>query len=324
MSSLFSVSRYLDSDILRKEQHLEEWVFKHRPVFLEDMVLSPECRSTVRSYLDKGSVPNCTLHGIQGTGKTSLGVVMMNELNVQSRLFVNASMDNGIDVVRTKIAPFCESVGIGGGIKVVLLDEADRLSTDAQEGLRNLIQSCLDDTRFILTCNYPFKIIDPLKSRCPPMLISFDLKAVVCKVLSIMSKESIDLDDAGKRNVIEISRSLFPDIRRIVGVLQRCSVSGKFIPTNVSTSTAVQEICTFILENLEDPKKCRERWIKDEETFQKDYLVLSRTFFDMVEDQNLLILMAEHMFRMNIVLDKEIEFYAMVLSMRKAVKDCSR
>ena len=129
---------------------MEIWPAKYQPTKLNDLVLDDDLKSMFREYLNKETISNLLLHGRQGIGKTTLAKVIVRELDATD-LYINASAENGIDVVRNKITDFSQAVGLGGSLKIVILDEADGLTPAALHSLRNVIEECADDTRFIFT-----------------------------------------------------------------------------------------------------------------------------------------------------------------------------
>ena len=136
------------------------WVEKYRPQTLEGYVGNEVIKNKVSDYLNQGSIQNLLLHGVAGTGKTTLAKLITNNLNCDL-LYINASDERGIDTIREKIIPFSSSLGFGD-VKIVILDEADYITPQAQATLRNTMESFSGNTRFILTCNYLERIISPL------------------------------------------------------------------------------------------------------------------------------------------------------------------
>ena len=201
---------------------MELWVEKYRPQVLEDYVGNKVIKNKIADYLKQGSIQNLLLHGVAGTGKTTLAKLIAKNLNCDL-LYLNASDERGIDTIREKIIPFASSMSFND-VKIVILDEADYLTPQAQATLRNTIESCSSTTRFILTCNYLERIISPLQSRCQTFEITPPSKTEVnnkCK--SILSKEDISYEN---NDVLTVIDTHYPDIRKIINTLQGSVVDG--------------------------------------------------------------------------------------------------
>jgi len=179
-------------------------------------------KSKIEDYLKQGSIQNLLLHGVAGTGKTTLAKLLVKNIDCDY-LYINASDERGIDTIREKIQPFALSMGFND-VKIVILDEADYLTPQAQATLRHTIEACSATTRFILTCNYLERIISPLQSRCQTFEITPPSKTEVnnkCK--SILSKEDISYEN---NDVLTVIDTHYPDIRKIINTLQGSVVDG--------------------------------------------------------------------------------------------------
>ena len=201
---------------------MELWVEKYRPTTLKDYVGNEVIKSKIEDYLKQGSIQNLLLHGVAGTGKTTLAKLLVKNIDCDY-LYINASDERGIDTIREKIQPFALSMGFND-VKIVILDEADYLTPQAQATLRHTIEACSATTRFILTCNYLERIISPLQSRCQTFEITPPSKTEVnnkCK--SILSKEDISYEN---NDVLTVIDTHYPDIRKIINTLQGSVVDG--------------------------------------------------------------------------------------------------
>ena len=167
------------------------WVEKYRPKSLSDIVLVEETRSIANSFKDKKEIPNLLLIGIQGIGKTSLAKIIVNDILGCQYLYINASDENGIDTIRNKVVSFSKTKSFDGGIKVIILDEVDGISLEAQKALRNTMEEYSSNTRFILTGNYKHKIIQALQSRCQELNLIPPLEGIAKRVLTILRSENI-------------------------------------------------------------------------------------------------------------------------------------
>ncbi len=169
------------------------WVEKYRPQTLEGYVGNEVIKNKIEDYLKQGSIQNLLLHGVAGTGKTTLAKLLVKNIDCDY-LYINASDERGIDTIREKIIPFASSMSFND-VKIVILDEADYITPQAQATLRNTIESCSKTTRFILTCNYLERIISPLQSRCQTFEITPPSKGDVWnKCENILHNENVEFE----------------------------------------------------------------------------------------------------------------------------------
>ena len=200
------------------------WVERYRPQDLSTYVGNEHLKTKVERFLDDGNVPHLLLYGRAGGGKTTLAKIIVNNTECDY-LYINASDERNIDLVRDKLKTFASSVGFKP-MKVVILDEADYLNVNsAQPALRNLMETFSAHCRFILTCNYVEKIIDPIQSRCQTYkIIPPSKKEVAVHAKTILEKENIsfDLDDLAL-----VVTAGYPDLRKVINELQRMSINGK-------------------------------------------------------------------------------------------------
>ena len=200
------------------------WVERYRPQDLSTYVGNEHLKTKVERFLDDGNVPHLLLYGRAGGGKTTLAKIIVNNTECDY-LYINASDERNIDLVRDKLKTFASSVGFKP-MKVVILDEADYLNVNsAQPALRNLMETFSAHCRFILTCNYVEKIIDPIQSRCQTYkIVPPSKKEVALHAKNILEKENIsfDLDDLAL-----VVTAGYPDLRKVINELQRMSINGK-------------------------------------------------------------------------------------------------
>jgi len=191
------------------------------------MSLNKDHRTAFKKFIKDGEVPHLLLEGPQGSGKTTMAYILMEQIPC-IRLTLNASgQDRGIDTIRGKVKQFAGSQASKGKIKIILFDEADALTADAQTALRNTMETYSKNCRFILTCNYVDKIIGPLQSRCTRFTFDrFPKRKLVSVCEDILNSESIE--DVSRDEITALINRFYPDMRSIVNNLQSACVSGKF------------------------------------------------------------------------------------------------
>ena len=202
---------------------MELWVEKYRPTTLDRYVGNEVIKNKIEDYLKQGSIQNLLLHGVAGTGKTTLAKLLVKNIDCDY-LYINASDERGIDTIREKIIPFASSMSFSG-VKIVILDEADYLTPQAQATLRHTIEACSATTRFILTCNYLERIISPLQSRCQTFEITPPSKTEVIEHISNITAEE-KMFDVEIEDVQKVVNTHYPDIRKIINTIQGSIIDG--------------------------------------------------------------------------------------------------
>lgn len=206
------------------------WVEKYRPKTIEQCILPKQLKDTFQQIVDSGELPNLMLTGTAGLGKTTVARALCEQLGIDY-IIINGSEEGNIDTLRTKIRQFASTVSLAGGYKCVILDEADYLNPQStQPALRGFIEEFADNCRFILTCNFKNRVIEPLHSRCGVIDFKFDKKmlASLCgqfmaRLKDILTKENISFEESV---LAELIMKHAPDWRRVLNEGQRYSISG--------------------------------------------------------------------------------------------------
>jgi DNA polymerase III delta prime subunit len=294
------------------------YVERYRPRKLEDIVLTNEERLYFESLKSKEEIPNLLFAGNPGTGKTTLSKIIANDILDCQYLYINASDENGIDTIRSKVIGFASTKSIDGKLKLVLFDECDALTLDSQKALRNVIEEYSENTRFIFTCNYLFKIIPALQSRCQIFNLTPPLDGVLNRVVSILKNEGITVPDTEKQRLVELVRSGYPDLRRIINDIQKFSFTG----TLVIKDNQAKGIANKVVEKIKgkaSPQELRKYVIEREQEFSGDYLQLLKEMFEVLfetdTNANSLLVVSEGMYKDAIVIDKEINWFSTCLKL---------
>lgn len=294
------------------------FVEKYRPRKLEDIVLTPEERLYFESLKSKEEIPNLLFAGNPGTGKTTLSKIIATDILDCQYLYINASDENGIDTIRSKVIGFASTKSLDGKLKLVLFDECDALTLDSQKALRNVIEEYSHNTRFIFTCNYLFKIIPALQSRCQIFNLTPPLDGVLNRVVSILKNEGITVPDTEKQKLVELVRSGYPDLRRIINDIQKFSFTGTLMIKENQVKGIAEKVMAKI-KNKVSPHELRKFVIESEQDFSGDYLQLLKEMFEVAFNNNLdakvLLTISEGMYKDAIVIDKEINWFSTCLQL---------
>ena len=294
------------------------WVEKYRPKTISDTVLPESLKQTFQKIVNSKELPNMLFTGTAGLGKTTVARALCNELDCDF-ILINGSEEGNIDTLRTKIKQFASSVSLQGGYKVVILDEADYLNPQStQPALRGFIEEFSNNCRFILTCNFKNRIIEPLHSRCGVYEFNTSKKSMIelcesfmarCK--TILDNEQVKYDD---KPVAELIMKFAPDWRRVLNELQRYSVNGK--------------IDTGIINNLQDKNfddlfshlknknfKGMRSWVVN--NIDTDASAIFRAIYDRMSDKiapqsipQLVLLLADYQYKNAFVADHELNVVA--------------
>jgi len=294
------------------------WVEKYRPQTIEDCILPSEIKKTFRSIVDSGEMQNLLLSGGPGCGKTTVAKALANELGCDVML-INCSESGNIDTLRTKIRDFASTVSLSDNKKVVILDEFDYSNPQSmQPALRGFMEEFSKNCRFVLTCNYKNRIIEPLHSRCTVVEFKIPVKEkpplalkILGRVQDILNKEGVKFD---QEVLVKLIMKHFPDIRRILNELQRYSVGG-VIDVGILSESGEVGITTLMSHLKEKDFTSVRKWVA--ENIHNDQTIIFRKIYDSMYDRmtpqsipGAVLVLADYQYKAAFVADPEINLTA--------------
>ena len=293
------------------------WVEKYRPKTIADTILPKELKQTFQKIVDSGEIPNMLFTGTAGLGKTTVARAICNELGLDY-IVINGSEEGNIDTLRGKIKQFASSVSLSGGYKVVILDEADYLNPQStQPALRGFIEEFSQNCRFILTCNFKNKVIEPLHSRCGVYEFNTTKRDMIdlcgsfmTRLMDILNKENVPYN---KEVIANLITKHAPDWRRILNESQRGSIGG-----NINTDIIVTDNSQYsdLYKHLKDKdfKKMRQ-WVVN--NVDVEPAAIFRGVFDTMEGHvkpesipQLILILADYQYKNAFVADHELNMVA--------------
>ena len=283
------------------------WVEKYRPDILEGYLGNEEFISNLQEWISKNDFPNLLLHGTPGTGKTTAAKLIIKNIKCD-HLYLNCSDENGIDTIRDKVKQFASGATFQP-LKVVILDEADFLTINAQAALRNVIESFSLTTRFIFTCNYAERIIDPLQSRLTLFsLTTPDIKSIAKHLKNILEQEQIEFDTT---DLVSVVKKTYPDIRRALNVLQSSINKGKL---TLKTNIVDNNYTNLIISELKSNKSTSFNTIRQivADAGLNDFTGVYKELHDAYSSPEATIIIEEYLFHSTTIPDKEICFMGCV------------
>lgn len=284
---------------------------KYRPDNLDNYVGNSNLKSTLAKQLSQNDIQNYLFYGPAGTGKTTLAKLIVNNLDCDS-LYINASDERGIETIRDKVSGFASVASIKP-LKVVILDEADFLTIQAQASLRNVIETFSRSTRFILTCNFVERIIDPIQSRCQTFkIVPPTKKEVAVHIAGICGKENIgyEIPSIGK-----LVNKYYPDIRKMLNTVQASTVDG-----HLQLDDSLLVSSSYMNSVLDELKQSNYKNIRQiiADSGVDDYEELFRFLYENASEYmpdkegTAAILINEHLYKSNFRIDKEINLMSLI------------
>ena len=294
------------------------WVEKYRPSKIEDCILPSNLKNTFLKIVESGELPNMLFTGTAGLGKTTVAKALCNELGLDY-IIINGSEDGNIDTLRGKIKQFASSVSLQGGFKVVILDEADYLNPQStQPALRGFIEEFSSNCRFILTCNFKNRIIEPLHSRCGVYEFNTTKKDMVAlaasfhkRLVYILKEEGIQTDQKAAADLI---LKHAPDWRRVLNECQRLSIGGSDI-SNSSTDISNNNTSDLVKSLKDKDFKKMRHWVAN--NMDIDASTIFRSLYDGMTDTvanrsmpQLVLILADYQYKHAFVADHELNVVA--------------
>ena len=295
-------------------------VEKYRPSTLEHYVGNENIKEVIQKYLNQNDIQNFIFYGGAGTGKTTLAKIIVKNLDCDF-LYLNASDENGIDTIRDKVKGFASTASFKG-IKVVILDEADFITIQGQAALRNVIETFSRSTRFILTCNYIERIIDPIQSRCQVLKIVPPSKLDTAKHTAwVLDQEEISYETDDIKSIVN---QYYPDLRKMLNTIQSSTINSKLLlDKDVLVSS---NYMLSIIKELSTSKNWKNIRQIIADSGVKDFEELYRFLFDnsykyAADREGLVaIILNEHLYQSNFRIDKEINIMSAISKIIEIIK----
>lgn len=304
------------------------WVEKYRPQTIDECVLPPDLKKTFNEIVKSGQLPNLLFAGTAGLGKTTVAKALCNMLRLDY-ILINGSEESGIDVLRNKIKQFASTVSLSGGYKVVILDEADYLNPQStQPALRGFIEEFSNNCRFILTCNFKNRIIEPLHSRCSVVEFNTPKKVLASLAGDFLKRLNGILKNEGvkahEQTLAELIIRYAPDWRRVINECQRHSSSGE-IPSAILVGLSDQSIAELAHTLRSKDFKAMRAWVVNNSSL--DSSVVFRKIYDSLYDvaapasiPNAVLILADYSYKSAFVADKELNMVACMTELMGSVE----
>ena len=299
------------------------WAERYRPETLDEFIGNADIKEKVQSYITQKDIPHLLFFGKAGTGKTSLAKLIVAHIESDS-LYINASDENNIETVRTKIKSFASTISFSPN-KFIILDEADYLTINGQAALRVIMEEFHKNCRFILTCNYIERIIEPIRSRVQDFhIFPPSKKDIAIHIAKILRNEKVEFVPADVLNIVNIH---YPDIRKIIGTSQLMSLNGKL---NIQKQLLIESDFHAKLLDILKTEKNKAKMFTDIRQLVANSQIRSfidtyRLLFDTIDEftkdaANTIIILAESQYQDALVIDKEINFAACIAKLVDVIK----
>jgi len=294
------------------------WVEQYRPKTIDDCILPDSLKSLFSAFIKKGEISNMLFSGTAGIGKTTVAKALCNQMNCDW-IMINGSEEGGIDVLRNKIKNFASTVSLSGGKKVVILDEADYLNPQStQPALRGFVEEFHKNCRFILTCNFKNRIIEPLHSRFSNIEFKVNPKdkpklasRLFERAIYILKEQNVSYED---KVLVELITKHFPDFRKLINELQRYSVSGS-IDAGILVNVSDENLKTLVTHLKGKAFSDMRKWVVN--NLDNDPVRLFRSLYDNLYDYvdgscipHIVVILGEYQYKAAFVADQEINTLA--------------
>jgi len=304
------------------------WVEEYRPKTIDDCILPQSLKTLFTSFIQKGELSNLLLSGTPGIGKTTVAKALCEQLNCDW-IMINGSEEGGIDVLRNKIKNFASTVSLSGGKKVVILDEADYLNPQStQPALRGFIEEFHKNCRFILTCNFKNRLIDPLHSRFSTIEFRINPKdkpklasKLFERAVYILKEQNVDFDEPV---LAELIKKHFPDFRKLINELQRYSVSGK-IDAGILVNISDENLKTLLSHLKGKDFTEMRKWVV--QNLDNDPVKIFRRIYDSMYEHlqpatipHAVLIIADYQYKSAFVADQEVNLVACLTELMSQVK----
>ena len=304
------------------------WVEEYRPKIIDDCILPQSLKTLFTSFIQKGELSNILLSGPPGIGKPTVAKALCDQLNCDW-VMINGSEESGIDVLRSKIKNFASTVSLSGGKKVVILDEADYLNPQStQPALRGFIEEFHKNCRFILTCNFKNRLIEPLHSRFSTIefrIANKDKPKLASKLFEravyILKEQNVDFDEPV---LAELIKKHFPDFRKLINELQRYSVSGK-IDSGILVNISDENLKTLLSHLKGKDFTEMRKWVV--QNLDNDPVKIFRRIYDSMYEHlqpatipHAVLIIADYQYKSAFVADQEVNLVACLTELMSQVK----
>ena len=304
------------------------WVEEYRPKTIDDCILPQSLKTLFTSFIQKGELSNILLSGPPGIGKTTVAKALCDQLNCDW-VMINGSEESGIDVLRSKIKNFASTVSLSGGKKVVILDEADYLNPQStQPALRGFIEEFHKNCRFILTCNFKNRLIEPLHSRFSTIEFRINPKdkpklasKLFERAVYILKEQNVDFDAPV---LAELIKKHFPDFRKLINELQRYSVSGK-IDAGILVNISDENLKTLLTHLKGKDFTEMRKWVV--QNLDNDPVKIFRRIYDSMYEHlqpatipHAVLIIADYQYKSAFVADQEVNLVACLTELMSQVK----